>query len=434
MEVKFYTVSELTRSIKDDLEGNPEFNNIWIKGEATNVTYHSSGHIYLTLKDENAVIAAVFFRYANRNLSFKIEEGMSIFAFGSINVFERRGNYQLIITQARLEGIGELQKKIEQLKQKLLAEGIFDTEHKKKMPFLPRRIGIVTSPTGAALRDIIKIATRRFPNIELLLAPVQVQGADAARSIVTGIEELNNPKWEVDVIIAGRGGGSFEDLMPFNEEIVIRAFYHSRVPIVSAVGHQIDHPLCDDAADLAAPTPSAAAEMVIPLKLDIQEYIDHLRARSYVALLSLLREAQARRDGLMNRRAFKNPREIVYNRELLLNDIENRMILSMKDRIANRRNQILMLPDLNRLIKSVINELKHRHDSVLKKLDSLSPRAVLKRGYAVARDYQGKLIRSVSAIAVGNELNLMLYDGSLNCTVTAKQREVFHGKKEKSKQ
>lgn len=432
MEVKFYTVSELTRLIKEDLEGNPEFNDIWIKGEVTNITYHSSGHIYLTLKDESAVISAVFFRYANKNLSFKIEEGMSIFAFGSINVFERRGNYQLIISQVRLEGIGELQKRIEQLKKKLLAEGIFDTEHKKKIPFLPRRIGIVTSPTGAALRDIIKVATGRFPNIELLLAPVQVQGDSAALSIVTGIEELNNARWEVDVIIAGRGGGSFEDLMPFNEEIVVRGFYHSKVPIVSAVGHQIDHPLCDDAADLAAPTPSAAAEMVIPSKLDIQEYIDHLRARSYVALLSSLREVQARRDGILNRRAFKNPLEIVYSRELLLNDIENRMILSMKDSIANRRNQIFMLPDLTRSIKSVITELKHRQDSVLKKLDSLSPRAVLKRGYAIARDYRGNLIRSIDTIAVGNELNLLLYDGSLNCTVNARKREVFHGKKEKS--
>ena len=431
MDDKIYTISEITRLIKKDLEENPALNNIWLRGEATNITYHSSGHIYLTLKDENAVISAVFFKYANKSLSFKLEEGMSIFAFGSINVFEKRGNYQIIITQVKLEGIGELQKKIEDLKKKLLAEGIFAPEHKREIPYLPRRIGIVTSPTGAALRDIVKVALRRFPNIEILLAPAKVQGEDAALSIVRGIEELNNPAWGIDVIIAGRGGGSFEDLMPFNEEMVVRAFYNSRVPIISAVGHQIDHPLSDEAADLAAPTPSAAAEMAIPVKLNVQEYLDHLKARSYVALLAYIREMNTRIEGIMSRRIFLHPLEIVYNQELILNDVENRMVSFMKESIAGKRNQFLMLPDLRRLMSTLIKDKKHRYSIALKNLDSLSPLAVLRRGYSIARDERGELVRSIRNVSSGDLLDLLLTDGIVNCTVNSKHSEVYLGKKEK---
>jgi len=225
---KIFTVSELTKTIKVTLEKNPALNNLWVKGEIFNLTYHSSGHIYFTLKDDNAVISATFFKYANKKLNFKLEEGMSIFALGNISLFEKRGSYQINILSVKLEGVGELQKKIDQLKKKLLEEGIFDDVNKKDLPFLPGRLGIVTSPTGAAVRDIIKVALRRYPNIEIVIAPAKVQGDDAAETIVRGIEELNRPEHNTDIIIAGRGGGSFEDLMPFNEEPVIRAFYESR--------------------------------------------------------------------------------------------------------------------------------------------------------------------------------------------------------------
>ncbi|HEX8994141.1 MAG TPA: exodeoxyribonuclease VII large subunit, partial [Candidatus Paceibacterota bacterium] len=243
------TVTELAQIVKRKIESSPELTSIWVRGEISNITYHSSGHIYFTLKDAGAVLQAVFFKSVNRNLKFKLEEGLAVIAFGSITTYEKRGNYQMVVADVSLEGIGALQKKIEQLKKKLAEEGIFDQTRKKKIPFLPKRVGVVTSPTGAAFRDILKVALRRFPTIEIILAPAKVQGDDAALTIVRGIEELNNPAWGIDVIIAGRGGGSFEDLMPFNEEIVIRAFAGSRVPIVSAVGHQIDHPLSDDAAD-----------------------------------------------------------------------------------------------------------------------------------------------------------------------------------------
>jgi len=271
MDDRIFTITEITRLIKQSLENNPLFNGILIKGEISNVTYHSSGHIYFTLKDEGAVISSVLFRYAGRSLDFRLEEGQSLLAFGSLSLFEKRGSYQFIVSQVRKEGMGELLARIEKLKKKLHAEGIFDPSHKKKLPFLPRRLGVVTSPTGAAFRDIIKVALRRFPGLEIVLAPAKVQGADAAVSIIRGIEELNRPRWDVDVIICGRGGGSFEDLMAFNDEGVVRAFYNSVVPIVSAVGHQVDHPLCDDAADHAAPTPSAAAEGAVPV---MKELID----------------------------------------------------------------------------------------------------------------------------------------------------------------
>jgi exodeoxyribonuclease VII large subunit len=241
-ENRVYTVTEITRSIKWKIEGSEEYKGVWIQGEIYNLTLHSSGHIYFSLKDDNAVINVTFFKNANRSLKFKLEEGISVLVFGNITLFEKRGTYQVNVFQVRLEGIGELQKRIEQLKKKLHQEGIFDPDKKKPIPMLPKRIGVVTSPTGAAVRDIIKVALRRFPEMEIVIAPSKVQGDDAAPTIAQAIEVLNDPACNIDVIIAGRGGGSFEDLLPFNEEIVVRAFFNSRVPIISAVGHQIDHP------------------------------------------------------------------------------------------------------------------------------------------------------------------------------------------------
>lgn len=430
LEYKVLTVTELTKLIKGHLENSPEFNNIWIKGEISNITYHSSGHIYFTLKDEKAVLSVVFFRFANKKLKFKLEEGMSIFALGSVTLFEPRGSYQFNVVQVKLEGIGELQKQIEQLKKKLTAEGIFAPEHKKKIPYLPRRVGVVTSPTGAALRDIIKVALRRFPNIEIVIAPAKVQGADAATTITRGIVELNRAEHNIDVIIAGRGGGSFEDLMPFNEEIVIRAFFESRVPIISAVGHQIDHPLSDDAADLTAPTPSAAAELAVPVKYELEEYIQHLKARSYTSLLSLFRELKLRINGIMRLRIFKNPLEIVYNQELLLGDLNNRIISALKDNITSKRNQLLKIPNLTMVMGSLIKDKVHRYTVAIQNLDNLSPLGILKRGYAVASNQDGSVIKSISEIEEGDTLNLRLSDGSLKCSVNTKDGEI-HGGKEK---
>jgi exodeoxyribonuclease VII large subunit len=429
MSERVYTITELNRMLKKSVEGNPEFTSIWIKGEISNVTYHSSGHIYFTLKDEGAVLSAVFFKYANKSLTFRLEEGMSLLVFGSVTVFEKRGSYQFIVAQLRLEGIGELQKRIDQLKKKLMAEGLFEPAGKKKLPFLPRRIGVVTSPTGAAIRDIIKVALRRFPNLEIVLAPAIVQGAGAVESIVRGIEELNRPERNIDVIICGRGGGSFEDLMAFNEEAVVRAFAASRVPIISAVGHQVDHPLSDDAADHASPTPSAAAEIAVHVKSELVDEIDYLAGKCESLVRTRLRERMTAIQGLIALRVFRNPREIIDARELVLSDVEMRMTGSMKDSINEARGRLLALPDIARAAAAAVREKAHRFNIALAMVQKLSPLGVLARGYAIARDGQGAVVRSIDQMREGGRIALFVQDGAADCTVNSIRREVAGGKK-----
>lgn len=417
MTESIYTVTEITKLIKITLEQDPELNSIWVKGEISNLTYHSSGHIYLSLKDNDSLISAAFFKYANKNLNFRLEEGMNVIAFGGINVFEKRGTYQFIIADIRLEGIGELLKKIEQLKKKLLEQGIFDPSHKKKIPYLPRRIGIVTSPTGAAIRDIIKVAMRRFPNLEIVIAPAKVQGSEASKSIVRAIEELNDPSHEIDVIIAGRGGGSFEDLMAFNEEEVVLAFFNSKVPIISAVGHQIDHPLCDDAADYAAPTPSAAAEIAVPMKEELIDFIDRLFMRISYGPGYLLREYRAKLKSIDELRVFRNPMEIVHNKEFILADIEYKLAGSMKEIINKFRNRLLFLPEFTVLFRNYIKDRLHRLNLAYKSVINLSPAAILKKGYSISLDGTGSVITSVDTINIGDNVSVMLSDGSFDSIV-----------------
>lgn len=433
MDQKFYTVSELTRNIKKSLEGNPEFSSIWVMGEISNLTLHSSGHIYFTLKDQNAVLSAVFFRYANRRLTFRLEEGMSVFVLGGITLFEKRGSYQINVMEVRLEGVGELQLKIEELKKTLMQEGLFDPARKKPIPFLPRRIGIVTSPTGAAVRDIIKVALRRFPQMELVLAPAKVQGDGAADTIVRGIEELNRPDLGIDVIIAGRGGGSFEDLMPFNEEQVVRAFACSRVPIISAVGHQIDHPLSDEAADLAAPTPSAAAELAVPVKDELLSEIRYLQDRSGRALSSLLRERSLRLNNISNRPLFRDPFSMVASREYFITDLETRIISQMKDRLSSARGKLLSLPHINNVIKTILKNSTHRYTVSLNSLDQLSPLSVMKRGYSIVLDRKKQVIKRATQTRAGEKISVLMFDGTLNCAVDSIEEGSYFGKEKISK-
>lgn len=422
-EVQFYTVTEINKLIKFELEENSRFNNIWIKGEIYNLTYHSSGHIYFTLKDEGAVLSAVFFRYANKNLKFKLEEGMSVLVYGGLTVFEKRGSYQFNVLSARPEGAGELQKRIEQLKKKLADEGIFVPSRKRPLPFLPKRIGIATSPTGAAVRDIIKVALRRFPNIEIIIAPAKVQGEDAPPSIARAIAELNRPELAIDVIIAGRGGGSFEDLFAFNEEIVVRAFYNSRVPIISAVGHQIDHPLCDDAADVAAPTPSAAAEIAVPQKKDIIDEITYLHNRISTALMNFYTRDKTRLKNVATKKVFRDPYELVNFRGMLLNDLESRIALSMKNIISGKKEEFLSLPDITHIEKNLVRKLRHRFEMQVQAIHNLSPLAVMGRGYSIVSDKNNKIIKSVENITEGDTLRIRLIDGRVAADVTTVNKE-----------
>jgi exodeoxyribonuclease VII large subunit len=433
IQQKVYSVAEITRNIKRVLEGRPDFNNIWIKGEIFNLTFHSSGHIYFSLRDDDAVITAVFFRHANRSLDFKPREGMTVHALGSITVYEKRGSYQINVSLLRPEGVGDLQRRIELLKQKLAKEGVFDPERKRPIPFLPRRLGIATSPTGAAVRDIIKVALRRFPNIQLVIAPAVVQGADAPVSIARAIEELNRPEHGIDCIIAGRGGGSFEDLMPFNEEIVVRAFYTSRVPIISAVGHQVDHPLCDDAADLAAPTPSAAAELAVPEKTELVEELDYYRLRINNSMQSLLGRLGDRIAGVTRLRIFRDPYEIVNRKEMQLADLGGRMLIALKDTVASHKNALQLLPDLRLLTGKLLTDRKHAFLMAVRALEQLSPLAVLQRGYAIALDEAEAVVRSIANTGIGRLISVILSDGSLKCSVNSIQPGGYDGKEKDGK-
>ncbi len=428
IQQKVFSVSEITRSIKRVLEGRPDLNNIWIKGEIFNLTFHSSGHIYFNLRDDDAVITAVFFRHANRSLDFKPREGMTAHALGSITVYEKRGSYQLNVSMLRPEGVGDLQRRIELLKQKLMKEGVFDPARKRPIPFLPHRLGIATSPTGAAVRDIIKVALRRYPNIQMVIAPAVVQGADAPVSIARAIEELNRPEHGIDCIIAGRGGGSFEDLMPFNEEIVVRAFYNSRVPIISAVGHQVDHPLCDDAADLAAPTPSAAAEMAVPEKKELSDELDYYGLRINNSIQSLLGRLGDRIAGVSRLRIFRDPYEIVNRKEMLLADLSNQMLISLKDTVSSNKSTLQRVPDIGMLIRKLLTDRKHAFVLGVQALEQLSPLGVLRRGYAIAQDEAGAVIRSVADTAVGCPISVILTDGSLKCAVNSIHTGGYDGK------
>lgn len=420
---KLLTVSQLNAIIKSELENNPGLNSIWVTGEIYNLTYHSSGHIYFTLKDNTSSIQAVFFRHANKSLKFRLEEGMSILVYGGITVFDKRGSYQFNVFQAKPEGTGELQKRIEQLKKKLSEEGIFDPSKKKKLPFLPMRIGIVTSPTGAAVRDIIKVALRRYSNIELVIAPAKVQGDNAPESIAFGIETLNRPEYNIDLIIAGRGGGSFEDLMPFNEEIVIRAFYNSRLPIISAVGHQIDHPLCDDAADVAAPTPSAAAEIAIPQKSDLLDEIEYLMMRITRAVATGREMKRSWLTAVTSKKIFRDPYEVINIREMLTEDVENRLAASMKGIIASSKERTLRIPDIYMLENRIITGKKHAFEMKLQAINKLSPLAIMSRGYSIVTDRKNKLIKSVEKIKEGSIIEIKFADGYAGATVNSVVKE-----------
>ncbi|MCL1865616.1 MAG: exodeoxyribonuclease VII large subunit [Spirochaetes bacterium] len=421
--VSFYTVAEINVLIKSLVENNPHLNNIWVKGEIYNLTYHSSGHIYFTLKDDTSTVSAVFFRYANKNLKFKLEDGMKILAYGGITLFEKRGSYQFNVIQIRPEGIGELQKRIEQLRKRLSEEGIFDKSRKIGLPFLPKRIGIVTSPTGAAVRDIIKVALRRYPNIEIIIAPAKVQGEDAPKSIATAIKELNKPEWMIDLIIAGRGGGSFEDLMPFNEEIVVRAFADSKIPIISAVGHQIDHPLCDDAADISAPTPSAAAEIAVPVKSDIVDEIEYFKIRMSNYITRIFSQNKISLQNVVSKRVFKNPFEILNMRQMTLSDVENRMTYSMKNSVSVMKEKFLKIRDIHQLQKKIFIQKRHDFELSVQKINSSSPLNIMSKGYSVVFDGNKSVINSIKKVKPGDKVNIKFIDGTSGAVIDSVIKE-----------
>lgn len=390
------TVSEATALIKECLEGLPP---LWVEGEISNFVAHGSGHFYFSLKDASAQLRCVMFRGDNQGLRFLPRDGMQCAAFGRIALYPRSGQHQLIVVRLLPLGAGELQAAFEQLKARLAAEGLFDPARKRPLPAYPETIGVVTSPTGAAIRDIVKVLRRRWPPVQIVLRPTLVQGPEAAADIAKGIELANRCE-DIDLLIVGRGGGSLEDLWAFNEEIVARAIDASRIPVISAVGHEVDVTIADFVADLRAPTPSAAAEMAVRDFREVLAEVRHHRSRAARALWRRIEALQLRLDGLARSHALRSP-------------LERLMQESQRADELLRRAQ--------RAIQSSLQRMRERLSFLEARLAGLCPTAILERGYAVAFDATGKLVRRIDDVAPGDRLRLQLADGELDCRVEGRR-------------
>ncbi len=426
-----YTVTQLTSEIKSLLERNFEY--IWVEGEISNLRIPTSGHLYFTLKDETAQIRAVMFRMQSRLLKFEPADGLQVISYGHLSVYEPRGEYQLIVDHLEPKGLGALQLAFQQLKEKLAQEGLFDAVHKKAIPRLPQRIGIVTSPTGAAIRDMLKIIGRRYANVHILLYPVRVQGPGAALEIAQAIKELNEGP-NIDVIIVGRGGGSLEDLWAFNEEIVARAIFNSHIPIISAVGHEIDYTIADFVADLRAPTPSAAAELVVREKIELLEGLTNLRHRLFQNFSAFLEIKKEKLRSLLYR--LIDPRKKISDQRLRVDDLSNRLLKAIRQTLLKKKEIFQLQKDslylhhpgrqisqasahLQRLIhqmilaeKGEIRLLRQKWQSWMEKLNALNPLAILERGYSIVWLLpQGEIIKEAALLKSEDRVKVRVHKG-----------------------
>lgn len=419
-----WTISRINQAVKVQLESEPTLQNVWLEGEVFNLTYHKSGHVYFSMKDENSSIRCTFFKHANQYYrDVRLANGMKILARGGITVYAPRGDYQFNVNRVMIAGEGALRMKIEQLKKKLYTEGLFDPDSKKELPYLPLTLGVATAPTGAAFQDIIRVARTRFPSINILLAPCVVQGDEAVGSIITAIEALNDPGLNVDVIIAGRGGGSFEDLMAFNEEPVVRAYAASRIPIVSAVGHEIDHPLSDYAADRYAATPSAAVEMVVPEYSDLLDRMEDYSIRLKVSLKNKHRIEKDKFTNLLKSRIHTNPGSILedhqQNLDMVLRDMRHRM----SEILQQNRFRLTDSGSLEILYDQNLSRFQRRFDIASERLQNFSPLSVLGRGFAVVRDKDKTVIRNSNQVKKGEVIEIILGEGTIFAGVTELQHK-----------
>lgn len=397
MEIKPITVQELNKYIKQKIDGDEFLNNVYVKGEISNFKLHYTGHMYFTLKDENSLIKCIMFKSYTSYLQFMPKDGMKVTILGSVSVFERDGVYQIYCKAMKEDGIGSLYEEYQKLKAKLEKEGLFDDLHKKKIPLFPKTIGVISSSTGAVIRDIINVSTRRNPNVHIRLLPVPVQGPGAAEQIATAIKKMNEESL-ADVIIIGRGGGSLEDLWPFNEEIVARAIYDSKLPIISAVGHETDFTIADFVADLRAPTPSAAAELAVPNIDDVKYTIMTYQNRYKIGLKRKVELMKLRYEKCMTRRVFKEPLQKINEKAITLD-------MLVKSIQSNTNNKII--------------KAKSEFAKLISKLDALSPLKTLARGYIIA-EKNNKLITKTSDVEINDILDLKLCDGNLKAKVIEK--------------
>ena len=388
------SVSELNSYIKNKIDNDEILNNVLIKGEISNFKNHYTGHMYFTLKDENSLIKCIMFKSYAQKLEFMPKDGMKVFVFGTVSVFERDGIYQIYVKAMQEDGVGILYKKYEELKQRLEEEGYFDERHKQKIPLMPKTIGVLTSQTGAVIRDIINVSTRRNPNVVIKLLPVPVQGEGAAEKIADGIR-LMNEKNIADVLILARGGGSLEDLWPFNEEIVAHAIYNSKIPIISAVGHETDFSISDFVADLRAPTPSAAAELSVPDIYEIKQKINSYQSRLRNSLIKKVEIMKLRYEKCMSSRVFKEPKRIIEDNYIKVDNY----IKQLENIIVNKQK-----------------EEKTKYIEVVSKLDALSPLKTLTRGYSII-EQNGKIINSAKCLKSRDKVNLKFKDGEKSAEI-----------------
>ena len=394
MKYNAVTVTQLNKYLKDRFDEDENLNAILVKGEISNFKNHYTGHLYFTLKDENSLIKCIMFKSYAEKLTFKLKDGMKVMVFGTVSVFERDGVYQIYAKSMMEDGIGDLHEQFEQLKAKLEKEGLFVQAHKKEIPLYPNVIGVLTSQTGAVIRDIINVSTRRNPNVYIRLLPVPVQGPSAAEQIADKIKIINEKKL-ADVLIIGRGGGSLEDLWPFNEEIVARAIYDSEIPIISAVGHETDFTIADFVADLRAPTPSAAAELAVPDILEVKQKIINYQNRSKLALKKKIEIVKLRFEKIMKSRIFTDPMRKVMDNSIILDDYMKRLENAMKE---------------------IKTEKKNKYTELVTKLDSISPLKTLIRGYSLT-EKDGKIIKRATQIDKGDIITIKFSDGEKNAEI-----------------
>ena len=439
-ERRILTVSQLTAGIKDLLEST--FDEVWVEGEISNLRRPPSGHFYFTLKDEKSQIRAVVFKQQSRYLRFELEDGQHVICWGRVGIYEKRGEYQLILDYAEPKGIGSLQLAFEQLKGRLAEEGLFDEGRKRPLPVLPRRIGIVTSPTGAVIRDMLHILRRRFENIEVVLYPVKVQGEGAAQEIAQGVAYLGE-HGEVDIIIVGRGGGSLEDLWAFNEEAVARAIFASPVPVISAVGHETDFTIADFVADVRAPTPSTAAELAVRQKRDLVRMIDVLAERIGRGMDRLLVRSREQVIGVQGR--IRDPRRRTEELRLRLDEYWGRLAQATtrtwrenRER-AERISRLFFAQDPCHEIRSyregiaqltkglrggmaaIVDSKRKGWEKEVARLDAMSPLAILRRGYSITRRLpDGRILKAVDEVGVKAQVVVRLHRGELICRVEGK--------------
>lgn len=420
MDIKYVTISDLNRYIKAKFDMDTHLNHVYLKGEISNFKHHTRGHFYFTLKDENSRIAAVMFASSAKNVAFEPEDGMKVLVSGRIALYEATGSYQIYVETMELDGIGNLYLEFERLKKELAKEGLFDREHKRAIPKFPKKIGIITAPTGAAIRDILSTIKRRYPICETILFPALVQGTGAKESVV---KQLNKAQeYDLDVIICGRGGGSIEDLWAFNEEIVARAIYNSKIPVISAVGHEIDFTIADYVADLRAPTPTGAAEMAVPNLVDLKSLIDQYKIRGNEAVTNIIKKNRIKLESLQNSFVLKNPLSLYEIKEQKLDSYIDYLNQYMTNKLNHAKlmyekvinNKILISP------QSMFDKKKHQYELLLKTIEVLNPMKLLSSGYSIVKS-NGKVIKNSHDVNLEDVVDIELSEGKLKCSVIGKE-------------